>query len=158
MIGSRRLHRGIDHPDLAVRIRPQELRHSSTDAVVTGDPAADENPASLPLGEGEGLNARGAGELAAGVLRRIHGKREMSCREQREYGKSVHCNISAANAAQTVSKERLAAFSQARAANPVMFATAKLMPQRFLPVGTPGNGRGKPEAKKRGEPLTCAIR
>src|SRR5437899_2498277 len=90
VIGSRRLHSGIDHPDLAVRIRPQELRHSSTDAVITGDPAADKNPASLPLGEGEGLNARGAGELAARVLGRIHGKREMACREQREYGKSVH--------------------------------------------------------------------
>jgi hypothetical protein len=54
--------------------------------------------------------------------------------------------VSDNNASVTLSIERSSISSQARATNPVMLATAKLIPLKFLLVGIPGSGRGKPEA------------
>ena len=66
-----------------------------------------------------------------------------------QYQDSLHvidsC-LSTVRALINLSTERSCRSSQVRATKPVMFATAKLIPLRFRVTGTPGNGRGKPEA------------
>src|SRR5277367_4954054 len=52
------LHGGVDHPYLAVRVSPQEIRRATTNAVITRNPATDEEPSPFPLREGERLKAR----------------------------------------------------------------------------------------------------
>src|SRR5439155_18710035 len=78
-----------------------------------------------------------------------------------QYQDSLHvidsC-LSTVRALINLSTERSCRSSQVRATKPVMFATAKLIPLRFRATGTPGNGRGKPEAQKIGAPPTRDTR
>src|ERR1700682_4699244 len=55
MVGSCGTRRRIDNPDILVRVIPQKLSRSTTDAVIPGDPSADENPAPFPLRKGKRL-------------------------------------------------------------------------------------------------------
>src|SRR5580700_9045066 len=142
MIGSRRSDCRIDNPDVAIRVGPQKLRRATTDTVIPRDPSTDEYPAPFPLRKRKRLEAGSAGKFAAGVFGRVDGERQFRHRERgqkqregRELGHVARVDASAASTSQISRKERFSRVSQARATNPVIFATAKLIPFRLRSGG-----------------------
>src|SRR5207244_2482655 len=116
-------------------------------------------PSAFPLRERKRLKAWCARKFARSIFgcvdskrqgrrcsRQSHAADDNGGEQQEEFPHETNVCSSSMRTLRTSSSVRSSRAPQARATNPVIFATAKLIPLRFRFIGTPGNGRGYPDA------------